>query len=152
MAGIVLSDDGVKMCSEINEEAINTILDRYKKYQIQHIDTETENNINFMRDTSDLAKIYKKLKEQSKKELMKLYPDIDYSLIESLIYISYDNDAKMRKDIDKIIEDRDEAIEEINNRITDVKALINLADSYYEKMEILKNYGIVDSEGKIKSW
>ena len=42
MAGIVLSDDGVKMCSEINEAAINLILDRYKKYQIKIIFLHTK--------------------------------------------------------------------------------------------------------------
>ena len=141
----------VRMEKELDPKIseIGAILSRYYQYQIQKLDRNKDDEIKFVRETSDVGRIAKKLQQQAEKELKKLYPD---GTKKNIISVFYDNTEETQKDIDKIIEDRDEAIKEINNRITDVKALINLADSYYEKMEILKNYGIVDSEGKIKSW
>ena len=132
-----------------NMEKIDNILERYKKYQLKEIDRQCDEDIKFIRDTSDLAKIYDKLKTQAKKELIKLYPDKDYEEIENYIYISYENDNKCQKDINERVEYRDEKIGKIKQKIEDAKALIEIAETFEQKMEILKNYNIIDKEGRI---
>lgn len=135
-----------------NMEKIDNILNLYKRYQIKEIDRQCDEDVKFIKETSELAKVKDKLEKQSKKELEKLYPDKDYKEIEHLIYISYECDDKTRKDIAERLDYRTEQLEKLEQKLDNVKALIDIAETFEQKMEILRNYEIIDEDGKIKEW
>lgn len=135
-----------------NMEKINNILNLYKEHQIREIDRQCDEDIEFIRKTSVLANVTEKLKKQAKKELEKLYPDKDYEDIKYYIYLGYENDEKTQKAINERVDYRKEQIEKLERNLDDIKALIAIAETFDEKMQILKNYEVIDEDGKIKSW
>lgn len=130
-----------------NMEKIDNILERYKKYQIDFIDADTETNIALIRENSEIGKLVKKIKKQFVKEIEKLYPEEKNK--ENLIHIKYVDIEDLRKEIDEEIENRNTRIEALNSDLADAKALIEIAETFEQKMEILKNYNIIDKEGRI---
>lgn len=130
-----------------NMEKIDNILERYKKYQIDFIDADTKTNIALIRENSEIGKLVKKIKKQFVKEIEKLYPEEKNK--ENLIHIKYVDIEDLRKEIDEEIENRNTRIEALNSDLADAKALIEIAETFEQKMEILKNYKILDNEGRI---
>lgn len=130
-----------------NMEKIDNILERYKKYQIDFINADTETNIALIRENSEIGKLVKKIKKQFVKEIEKLYPEEKNK--ENLIDIKYVDTEDLRKEIDEEIENHNTRIEVLNSDLADAKALIEIAETFEQKMEILKNYNIIDEEGKI---
>ena len=130
-----------------NMEKIEKILERYKKYQIDFIDADTETNIALIRENSEIGKLVEKIKKQFVKEIEKLYPEEKNK--GNLIDIKYVDTEDLRKEIDEEIEKRNTRIEVLNSDLADAKALIEIAETFEQKMEILKNYNIIDEEGKI---
>ena len=130
-----------------NMGKIDNILERYKKYQIEKIDMEKDNDIEFVRKTSQIGQLAEKLQKQAEKELKKLYPDRKNA--QKLIAIFFENTDETQEAIEKIIEDRNNQIGNLERKLDDIKALIAIAETFEQKMEILKNYNIIDEEGKI---
>lgn len=135
-----------------NMERINNILNLYKEHQIREFDRQCDEDIEFIRKTSVLANVTEKLRKQAKKELEKLYPDKDYEDIKYYIYLGYENDKKTQEAINERVDYRKEQIEKLERNLDDIKALIAIAETFDEKMQILKNYEVIDEDGKIKSW
>ena len=135
-----------------NMEKINNILNLYKEHQIREFDRQCNEDIEFIRKTSVLANVTEKLRKQAKKELEKLYPDKDYEDIKYYIYLGYENDKKTQEAINERLDYRKEQIEKLERNLDDIKALIAIAETFDEKMQILKNYEEIDEDGKIKSW
>lgn len=135
-----------------NMERINNILNLYKEHQIREFDRQCNEDIEFIRKTSVLANVTEKLRKQAKKELEKLYPDKDYEDIKYYIYLGYENDKKTQEAINERLDYRKEQIEKLERNLDDIKALIAIAETFDEKMQILKNYEVIDEDGKIKSW
>lgn len=143
---------GFESCNVSKEccnNEIDYILERYKRYQIARIDKQKDDDIDFIRESSDVGKIVNKLKTQAERELNKIYPD---GTKKKIISIFFGNTEKMQEDIDKILEARELQLEKLVKEIEDARALIQLANLFEEKMKILENYNIIDGEGKIKSW
>lgn len=130
-----------------NMEKIDNILERYKKYQIDFINADTETNIALIRENSEIGKLVKKIKKQFAKEIEKLYPEEKNK--ENLIDIKYVDTEDLRKEIDEETENYNTRIEALNSDLADAKALIEIAETFEQKMEILKNYNIIDKEGRI---
>lgn len=135
-----------------NMEKIDNILNLYKEHQIREFDRQCDEDIEFIRKTSVLANVTEKLRKQAKKELEKLYPDKDYEDIKYYIYLGYENDKKTQEAINERVDYRKEQIEKLERNLDDIKALIAIAETFDEKMQILKNYEVIDEDGKIKSW
>ena len=131
---------------------INNILEIYKKYQFKEIDREYDEDVSFIRKTSELANLKDKLEKQAKKELEKMYPNKDYKDIRHFIYINFENDEKIQQDINERLEYREEQLKKIDEKIKNVLALISITENFQQRMEILKNYEIIDEDGKIKEW
>ena len=143
---------------KVPKSEIADILERYKKHQIRLIDDNCDNDIKFIRESSELTKIAYKLETQAKKELKKLYSDnpdkieeIDKN-IHNFIYIAAQETPKDREKIEEVYECREAQLKGLIEKIEDVTALISIAETFEEKKEVLENYGIIDGEGKIKSW
>lgn len=130
-----------------NIENFEKILDRYKQYQIDFINADTETNIALIIEQSETEKIINKFKKQLIDELNKKYPNDEYKTDDIKI------DFKFPKELEEKIENENEMhntlIEVLESDINDAKLLLNAAQTYEQKMEILKNYKILDDEGRI---
>ena len=153
-----LTETFVSDKQDVPKSEITDILERYKKYQIKLIDTNCDDDIKFIRESSELTKIAYKLETQAKKELKKLYSDnpdkikeIDEN-INHFIYIAAQETPEDRKELEEIYEYREIELKNLNEKIKDVTALISIAKTFEEKIKVLENYGIIDDEGKIRSW
>ncbi len=129
------------------KDPIDEILNRYRKYQIDFIDAETETNINSIRDNSKIGKLVKKIKKQFASELEKLYPNENNK--ENLIVINYVDTEDLVKAIDEEIENRKTMIKILESDLNDAKTLLAITETYEQKMQILKNYNIIDEKGRI---
>lgn len=130
-----------------NMENFEKILDRYKQYQIDFINADTETNIALIIEQSETEKIINKFKKQLIDELNKKYPNDEYKTDDIEIYL------KFPKELEEKLENENEmhntSIEVLESDINDAKLLLNAAQTYEQKMEILKNYKILDNEGRI---
>lgn len=126
---------------------IDEILERYKKYQLDFIDAATETNLANLREKSKIGKIVAKIKKQFIEEMKKAYPEEEY--IENLLYINYSDTKDLRKAVEEEIELHDTNVKILISDIEDAKALLKIAETYDQKIEILKQYNILDKEGRI---
>lgn len=130
-----------------NMENFEKILDRYKQYQIDFINADTKTNIALIMEQSETKKIINKFKKQLIDELNKKYPNDEYKTDDIKIVF------KFPKELEEKIEEEEEMsntqIEVLESDINDAKLLLNAAETYEQKMEILKNYKILDDEGRI---
>lgn len=128
------------------QDPIDEILEIYRKEAIKYIDEITDKKIQDIRKSSKLGKIFEKVFNQSQKEIKNVYPD-NYEIMKNKIYISFDNDDVTQREIDDLIEIRNKQIENYDEKIKKVKALLAIAETYEQKIEILKNYEILDEDG-----
>lgn len=130
-----------------NMENFEKILDRYEQYQIDFINADTETNINLIKQQSNIEKIINKLKKDCINEFKKEYPNEDFENED--IKIDYKLPQKLIKQIEEEEEMRSTHIEILESDINDAKLLLNAAETYEQKIQILKNYNILDDEGRI---
>lgn len=133
-----------------NMDKIEKILEIYRKKLMAKIDFDCDNDIKFIRETSDLYLMLEKLKKQAEKEFCKIYPNIDNP--QDYFYIDIKATPQINEQVERRIQERDEEIDKLNKNIEEVKSLLAIADTFEQKMEILRNYEIVDEIGRIKEW
>lgn len=133
-----------------NMDKIDNILEIYRKKSMAKIDCDCDNDIKFIRETSDLYLMLEKLKKQAEKEFCKIYPNIENS--QDYFYINIKATPEINEQVEKRIQERDEEIDKLNKNIEEAKSLLAIADLFEEKMDILKSYEIVDEIGRIKEW
>lgn len=145
--GITLSNSGI-MCSEnINtcQEAsksecsrFNNILNIYKNKKIKEAQDKADIAIGALVDEDKYAKILKetikKIRDESE-DKTKSIPELYYRY-----YVSSETDKKIMN----VILKKDEAIKELKEKIEEVKALLELTDTFQEAQSILKKYEIID--------
>ena len=128
------------------ENSIDKILEIYRKDMIKMIDKTCDENIQEIRENSELGQIFTKVLEYSQKKIKETYPD-NFEKMKDKIYISFDNDDKIQRKIEEEIAEREQAIESLDDILKDVKALLNITETYEQKMDILKRYEILDEDG-----
>lgn len=133
-----------------NMNKIEKILEIYRKKSLSKIDFDCDNDIKFIRETSDLYFMLEKLRKQAEKEFTKLYPNIENP--QDYFYINIKATPQIDEQVEKRIQERDEEIDKLNKHIEEAKSLLAIADLFEEKMDILKSYEIVDEIGRIKEW
>lgn len=149
MSEIKLSDDFLKGNVgkiKLPADPVTEILEIYRKDAIKMIDATADANIAEIRKKSKLGQIFEKVLKYSEKQLKDAYPD-NFEIAKNFIYISFDNDGKMQKQIDEEIQKRNEAIESLDEALRDVKALLSITETYEQKIDILKRYEILDKDG-----
>lgn len=145
MSRIALSSEGMGKI-KLPSDPITDILEIYRKEAIKYIDEITDKKIQDVRKSSELGKIFEKVFNQSQKEIKNAYPD-NYEIMKNKIYISFENDDVTQREIDDLIEIRNKQIEDHDEKIKKVKALLAIAETYEQKIQILKNYEILDEYG-----
>lgn len=128
------------------KDPMEELLSMYRKEKIAEIDIGADKAIQKAREQSKLGKIYNKILKYAEKELKDAYKN-EYEKIEHKIYIAFDNEEETQKNIDKIIEARNEHIEEVDEKLKRIKALLTLTENYEQKIDVLKRYGILDEDG-----
>lgn len=123
------------------------ILKIYEKNQLKKIDNEKAEKIEKIKNESQIGKIVSNLKKQADKELSKIIEDYDKN--ENVINIDFELDPITKKKTHKIVNEAFDKIGNLKNRIEEVKSLLNITENYEQKIEILKNYKILDEKGKI---
>ena len=131
---------------EYKENSIDKILEIYRKDMIKIIDETFDENIKEIRESSELGRIFKKVLEYSQKKLKEAYPD-NFEKMKNKIYMDFDNDDEIQRQIEEEMAERDKAIESLDDTLKDVKALLNITETYEQKMDILKRYEILDEDG-----
>ena len=147
-------DEPISICNKIDEikkgnDNIEKILEIYENNQLKKIEKEKAGKIEKIRNESKIGKIVSNLKKQADKELSKIVEDYDKN--ENIINIDFELDPITKKKTHKIVDEALNKVAKLKNKIEEVKALLNIAENYEQKIEILKNHEILDENGKIKN-
>lgn len=94
------------------------------------------------------AKIAQKAREFALKELKKTFTDYDETK-ENLIVIDYNLRGETKKIISGLENERRKDLVSLDERITEIRAMLELAQTFDEKMQVLKAYEVVDKKGVI---
>ena len=147
MSGIKINGETLWYKNDYNNKsAIDEILEIYRKDMIKMIDETCDENIKEIRENSELGQIFTKVLEYSQKKIKETYPE-NFEKMKDKIYIGFDNDDKTQREIEEEMEEREQAIESLDDTLKDVKALLNIAETYEQKIDILKRYEILDEDG-----
>ena len=110
----------------------------------EHYDEKAED----VESESKEAKVFKKVKEYALKELKASFPNYDET-IEKIITLSFSVTEETRKAIEDLNKERRKDLVSLDERITEIRAMLELAQTFDEKMQILKAYEVVDKKGVI---
>ena len=133
--------ENVNICSEAPKDShsrFDGILDIYKKKKMNEIREKAILAIEMLVeedvDVKILKETVKRIKDRNN-DKDRYIPDLCYNL-----YVNNETNEKI-----KIInEERDTTIKELNEKIQEVKTLLELTDTFQEVQSILKDYGIID--------
>lgn len=131
---------------EYKENSIDKILEISRKDMIKIIDETCDENIKEIRKNSKLGQIFTEVLQYSQKKIKETYPD-NFETLKDKIYINFENDEETQRKIDEEIAERNQAIEDLDKMLEEVKALLKLAETYEQKMDILKRYEILNEDG-----
>ena len=130
----------VDLCCEApksNRSRFDNVLDIYKKKKMNEIGEKTNTAIDMLVEEDVDVKILKETIERIKdrnKDKNRYIPDLCYDL-----YVNDETNDKI-----KIVnKERDTMVKELKEKIQEVKALLELTDTFQEAQSILKEYNII---------
>lgn len=119
------------------------ILDIYKQKQIEMLDNDANKEIKKTIKNSVENKIMEKYYEKINKELMEKCPSVfDEEFKSAYIEINQSKDTKEK--IQEIEKEHSKKIDELKEKIEEIKALLDIAENYEQKISILKAYKIIN--------
>lgn len=134
--------------SEIKEKENDEmrILDLYKEKQVKLIEQKYDKQIEEL-EKNDELQVYLEQVTDTVKEILNLKKEDDLRIGVATPYIQFTQATIDRKEeIVKLIKEEKLALKE---KITEIEALLELAPNYEEKMQILRDYGIIDKKKNI---
>lgn len=157
--------EGNKMIESIN------LIDLYANKHRESIEKETKEKVEELRKKCDVINKYNELVEQFEKDCDELYLSQFIEEEKNKILINQDmiDDADMQlrttggpselkyytnknfrnDDYYKLMDERENKLNEINDLVKTVKAHVGIAKTKEEVEEILTRYGIIDKKGKL---
>lgn len=160
-----IKKEGNKMIESIN------LIDLYANKHRESIEKEAKEKVEELRKKCDVINKYNELVEQFKKDCDELYLSQFTEEEKSKILINLDmiDDADMQlrttggpselkyyinknfrnDDYYKLMDERENKLNEINDLVKTVKAHVGIAKTKEEVEEILTRYGIIDKKGKL---
>ena len=157
--------EGNKMIESIN------LIDLYANKHRESIEKETKEKVEELRKKCDVINKYNELVEQFEKDCDELYLSQFTEEEKNKILINQDmiDDADMQlrttgepskakyytnknfcnDDYYKLMDERENKLNEINDLVKTVKAHVGIAKTKEEVEEILTRYGIIDKKGKL---
>lgn len=134
--------------SEIKEKENDEmkILDLYKEKQVKLIEQKYDKQIEEL-EKNDELQVYLEQVTDTVKEILNLKKEDDLRIGVATPYIQFTQVTIDRKEeIVKLIKEEKLALKE---KIEEIEALLELAPNYEEKMQILRDYGIIDKKKNI---
>lgn len=95
------------------------------------------------------SKIAKKVREYAQKELKKVFPDYDESK-ESIITVTFKITDETRTKIEELHKERRKEQEKLDKKIQEINAILEMAETFEQKMQTLLAYDVVDNKGVMK--
>ena len=127
----------------------NKILYVYEDIESKRIRECYDNKIQETEKESGEAKIAQKVREFALKELKKAFPDYDETK-QRIIVVDYDLQEQTKKTIEDLNKERRKDLTRLDERLQEIKAMLELAQTFDEKMKVLKAYDVVDNKGVMK--
>lgn len=129
----------------INKEENNMlkILEIYKEKKTKEIEQKYDEQLEDL-EFNDPVTIYLHQAENTIKEMLKIEEDFSLA-ITSHVEFTQETLEKMKEIKNTIYKEK----EELNNVIREIEALLELAPNYEEKLQILRDYGIIDKKKNI---
>lgn len=125
------------------EKDMSKILEIYKDKKIKEIEQKYDKQLEELEE-NDPVKVYLKQAEETIKEMLKV-EDVTLYINSSCIEFTQETiDAKNK--ITEIIRNEKR---QLNNKIKEIEALLELAPGYEEKIKILRDYEIIDKKKNI---
>lgn len=140
-----LKEKGKKKMSDFDK-----ILNLYEDIETDRIKKSYFKEYEKILNESAEAKIAKKVEEYALKELKKVFPDYDETK-QNIIVVDWNNSDETKKTIEELEKKRKEEAKKADKIIQEARALLELAENYEQKVEILKAYGILDEKGVLKN-
>lgn len=162
---LINKKEGNKMIESIN------LIDLYANKHRESIEKETKKKVEELRKKCDVINKFNELVEQFEKDCDELYLSQFTEEEKSKILINLDmiDDADMQlrttggpseskyytnknfrnDDYYKLMDERENKLNEINDLVKTVKAHVGIAKTKEEVEEILTRYGIIDKKGKL---
>ena len=141
----------IKNNNQKGKDNMEEILKIYEKNQKDKLEKEGCEKIDKILKESKLGKIAKKLQKEADKELEVIFEDYKKNgkkYINIEVDFCHDEEILLKKE--EIYRNIDEKETNLRNKIEEVKAILNITETYKQKMEILFSYEIIDKNGKIK--
>lgn len=130
---------------ELEEKNMSTILNIYKERKLDKIDKEYDEKITKLRKEDEIQQVIEEMQNQVNVILNNDDPDNarEYTF-DCPMYTN-----KTVKQENELLEEKSKEIKQLNGTIQEIKALFELTTDYTERMKILKNYNVVDKNGKL---
>lgn len=119
------------------------ILEIYKEKKTREIEQKYDKQLEDL-EFNDPVTIYLHQAENTIKEMLKIEEDFSLA-ITSHVEFTQETLEKMKEIKNTIYKEK----EELNNVIKEIEALLELAPNYEEKLQILRDYGIIDKKKNI---
>lgn len=138
------------------EIKMNKVLELYKKREEKRIKDKYTKLKEDMYNDNLVVKEYKELEEKTKQfyeELCNKYNTEGVVYIDRTGY-AYESGYELSEDImddisKKLGPDFNKEMDELNNKVRDIEALLTISDDKDYQLEVLKNYGLLDKKGNI---
>lgn len=127
----------------------NKILYVYEDIVSKKIREHYDNKIQETEKESGEAKIAQKVREFALKELKKAFPDYDETK-QRIIVVDYNLQEQTKKTIEDLNKERRKDLTRLDESLQEIKAMLELAQTFDEKMKVLQAYGVVDNKGVMK--
>lgn len=161
----MIKKEGNKMLESMN------LIDLYANKHKENIEKETKEKVEELRKKCDVINKYNELVEKFEKDCDELYLSQFADEIKNEILINQDmiDDADMQlrisggpsevkyytnknfrnDDYYKLMDEKENKLDEVNDLVKTVKAHVGIAKTKEEVEEILTRYGIIDKKGKL---
>lgn len=122
------------------------ILELYKEKQTKLIEHKYDKQIEELENNDKLRVYFEQVKE-TVKEILELKENemCEFNLYTPMVSLTKETIQKKEEIIKLICEEK----AELNNKIEEIQALLELAPNYEEKIRILRDYGIIDKKKNI---
>ena len=124
------------------------ILNIYEDIETLKIRKKYDEKCEKVESESVESKIAEKVREYAQKELKKAFPDYDESK-ESIIAVVFNITDETKTKIEELHKERRKEQEKLDKKIQEINAILEIAETFEQKMDILKAYNVVDKKGVI---
>lgn len=125
------------------------ILNIYEDIEIVKIRKKYDEKCEKVESESVESKIAKKVREYAQKELKKAFPNYDESK-ESIITVTFNITDETRTKIEELHKERRKEQKELDEKIQEINAILEIAETFEQKMQTLLAYDVVDNKGVMK--